>query len=222
MKEALSSPDLNRSEHDVYWPALKKLLPSSARSVLDFGCGPGTYTEELASLYSRASVLGLDTARQILPANGDALYLSADVLTQPEAAPGPFDLIVAKMVFHYVDEADMSRLCIELVKRLEPGGVLVGSVPHPLNSARYLTNMGTVASAQLIEREVAHSGMQSKMWHRPPYGWDEIFEDLLIDNPDERFIDYDYQLITDSVTNGDGEWRRYNFALVPNAQMHRF
>lgn len=214
MKDVLSSPGLNRAEHDVYWPELKKLLPPKARYVLDFGCGSGTYTEELMAIYPNASVLGVDRVGQMLPSNGRATYLEADLLTQPKVVPGPFDLILAKMVLHYVDEADMNRLCAELVKRLEPGGTLIGSVPHPLDSALHLADMGTVASSQLIKREVAHGAIVSEMWHRPPYGWDRVFEDLLIDNPDDRFAGHDYQLITDSVTNADGEWRRYNFAFI--------
>jgi 2-polyprenyl-3-methyl-5-hydroxy-6-metoxy-1,4-benzoquinol methylase len=59
LQAPLSDPEINRFEHEVAWPRFQVMLPRKAHRVLDFGCGPGNFTEQLAERYvqSRRSSL---------------------------------------------------------------------------------------------------------------------------------------------------------------------
>ncbi|HEY1835423.1 MAG TPA: class I SAM-dependent methyltransferase [Candidatus Saccharimonadales bacterium] len=69
MRNGLEDPAVNVFEHQLNWPRLQLMLPDAARQVLDFGCGPGNFTEALAARYPEAEVIGVDVSEKILPKN---------------------------------------------------------------------------------------------------------------------------------------------------------
>ena len=115
-------------------PATLSMLPSLANAVvLDAGCGPGWYAEQM--LDRGARVVSIDYNQEFVAITrarvGDrATVLQAD-LTQPLtfAGDGQFDLIVCPLVLHYLKE--WTPTLREFHRVLQPHGVLVFSTHHP-------------------------------------------------------------------------------------------
>lgn len=115
--------------------ALTKVMPPPAR-VLDFGCGTGNLSSELASLGYQ--VTGCDISQAMLSqARLTAGCSAVDWVGLPPSALLPFDAnafdaVVASSVFEYLEDLDSSLQ--DLARVLKPGGVLLYTVPlssHP-------------------------------------------------------------------------------------------
>jgi SAM-dependent methyltransferase len=123
---------------DSYWrfhrDQLLPFLPPPGRLTLDIGCGEGRVTRDLTSLGHR--VIGVDPSPTMLAsardANPDGEYVEADAANLP-FEDGVADLALAFMSL--MDMGDMHGATAEIARVLEPGGVLIASVVHPLNSA---------------------------------------------------------------------------------------
>lgn len=114
-------------------PTMLALLGDVAgRRVLDLGCGPGLYAEELVR--RGAEVHGLDAsptlvarARARVPsARFDVADLEAPLGGVPEAWA---DVVLAALVIHHVERR--AALLQEVRRALRPGGALVVSTTHP-------------------------------------------------------------------------------------------
>jgi trans-aconitate 2-methyltransferase len=126
---------------------LAALPPIEARSVIDLGCGPGNSTEVLAARFPNAAVRGLDsspdmiaTARRRLP---QVQFAIGGIEEWADA--GPFDVILANAVLHWVPEH--ATVFPALVGRLAAGGGLAIQMPDNLD----------VPAHQLM-REIAADG----------------------------------------------------------------
>ena len=115
-------------------PAVLSLLPPLAGTrVLDAGCGPGWYAEQLVA--QGAEVTAFDAAPRFVELTrarvGDlARVLQADLARPLDfAADAAFDLVLSPLALHYVQDWD--ALLRELARVLRPGGHLVFSTHHP-------------------------------------------------------------------------------------------
>src|SRR5438270_5309889 len=104
----------------------------SGLAVLDAGCGPGLYAEELAR--RGASVTAVDASEEQLRIARERLPATTDVQRAVLGEPLPFDddtfdLIVCALVIHYV--ADRAAAFAEFRRVLRPGGRAVVSTQHP-------------------------------------------------------------------------------------------
>lgn len=114
-------------------PAVLELVGDIAgKRVLDAGCGPGIYSEELlAQGADLAAVDGsaamVELARARLGARVQVLH--ADLAEALPFAESEFDLIVCALVIHHLDDR---RACLqEFFRVLRPGGHVVISTQHP-------------------------------------------------------------------------------------------
>lgn len=123
-------------------PAMLALLPDvNGRDVLDAGCGPGAYAQELVARGAR--VVGIDASPTMIALaekrlNQQARFLVAnldmplDILSQ-----NSFDGILSALALDYV--RDWDTLFLEFSRILRAGGFFVFSVQHPLSD--YVLNM---------------------------------------------------------------------------------
>lgn len=100
--------------------------------VLDAGCGPGLYAEEL--LARGAVVTAVDASEPMLELararlGERATVLRADLDDPLPFADASFDLVVSALVVHHV--ADRAAAFRELHRVLVPGGAAVVSTQHP-------------------------------------------------------------------------------------------
>lgn len=117
-------------------PATLSLLPDlQGASVLDAGCGPGLYAEEL--LRRGADLVGVDVTPEMVDRArervGDRATFHVADLSQPLAfaADEAFDGIVSPLVLDYIDDWD--AVFSEFSRVLKPGGWLVYSHSHPMS-----------------------------------------------------------------------------------------
>ncbi len=127
--------------HNAYYdrPAVISLWPDIAGlDVLDAGCGPGVYAEELVRRGAR--VVAGDVAPRMRKIAAERLAGRASIIELDLAAPlpladGAFDMINAPLCLDYV--RDWDQAFSEFFRVLRPRGVVVLSAAHPAFDAEY-------------------------------------------------------------------------------------
>lgn len=135
-------------------PAVLGVLgPVTGLRVLDAGCGPGLYAEELVA--AGADVVALDASAEMVRLARGRLGPGTPVLRHDLNEPlsmladASFDRVVSALVWHYVD-ARVAALR-ELHRVLRPGGAVVISCEHP--TAHWLHHGGSYFA---VEANVEH------------------------------------------------------------------
>lgn len=115
-------------------PAMIALLgPLAGGRVLDVGCGAGPLTGWLVD--HGADVTAMDVSPEMVRlakrhVGGRAALLVADAgAPLPFSSDADFDLVVASLVLHYIE--DWGPVLRELLRVLRPTGVIVFSTHHP-------------------------------------------------------------------------------------------
>ncbi len=108
-----------------YDGTLDALVPSSAASVLDVGCGDGFLAARLAARIFRVVALDidqpvLDRAKKRFPA-AEVTWLYGDVLTDV-ITPGSFDAVVSNATLHHLPDTRAGLRRLSALVR--PGGIL--------------------------------------------------------------------------------------------------
>ncbi len=107
---------------------------SSVRRVLDLGCGPGQWADDVAFMYPEWEVLGVDiNATMIRYAHAVArsqglpnISFELMDITHPLAfADASFELINARFIVGFQDRASWPLLLAECRRVLTPGGILL-------------------------------------------------------------------------------------------------
>jgi trans-aconitate 2-methyltransferase len=119
----------------------------SPQRVFDLGCGPGNSTELLITRFPQASVIGVDSSRDMLRQARERLpncvFVEADLATW--SPPEHTDLLFANAVFQWV--ADHPAVLQRLIQALPERGILAVQMPD-----------NTREPALALMRELASSG----------------------------------------------------------------
>jgi trans-aconitate 2-methyltransferase len=122
-----------------------------ARMAVDLGCGPGNSTELLVDRYPDATVIGLDSSKDMLRRARERLprcqFIEADLATWTPQEP--VDLLFANAVLQWVP--DHQTVIRRLVEALPPGGILAAQMPD-----------NTREPSHLLMQEVANRGPWAK------------------------------------------------------------
>ena len=107
-------PDAQRWNHSIrYWNELLELVPSTAATALDVGCGDGFASRSLAA--RGLKVTGIDPHPQSIAdaraqGGGDVTYVEDDVMTA-RLEPAGYDVVAAIAVLHHLPlEPGLERL----------------------------------------------------------------------------------------------------------------
>lgn len=145
--------------------------------VLDAGCGSGALAAALAG--GGAAVTGVDLSAGLLEIAarrlGTAVVLRRADLAEPLSfAGGSFDLVVASLVLHYLE--DWVPVLSEFHRVLVPGGRVVISTHHPLMDHRAAGGRDYFAIYQWTQ-EWLKAGQVTTMrfWHRPLHAMTDAF-----------------------------------------------
>jgi SAM-dependent methyltransferase len=141
------TPGCDRWHENTNLPVLLDLLPAPGRRTLDLACGEGRLGRLLRTL--RHQVVGVDAAPTMVgfaaTHPGAAPVVLADATRLP-FADGTFDLVVAYMCLHDID--DMPGAVHEAARVLQAKGRLCAAIPHPINTAGSFH--GTDATAPFV------------------------------------------------------------------------
>jgi len=148
-------------------PAVLDLLGDVAgQRLLDAGCGPGLYAEELVR--RGAHVVGFDESPEMVRLARSRLGQAAEFRIHDLAEPigwaddASFDLAVMALVIHHVD--DRVSALREICRVLRPLGRLVISTGHPVGDWR--RRGGSYFDREVIE-ETWSRGWQVRYWRQP-------------------------------------------------------
>jgi malonyl-CoA O-methyltransferase len=113
-KQASTYEKAAKVQHEIGSRLLERLqyLKIDPKYILDLGCGPGTFSRELALLYPKARIVGLDLASAMLGMARKKQswrckwsLVAADMNHLPFAT-GLFDLVFANQVIHWGNSLD--------------------------------------------------------------------------------------------------------------------
>lgn len=119
-----------------FFDLLAAVHAESPRRVADLGCGPGNLTAALARRWPGATIVGVDSSRDMLAAAaGHALpprltFVQADL--RDWTPDEPLDVIVANAVLQWIP--DHQSLLPRFVEHLAPGGWLAFQVPGNMSA----------------------------------------------------------------------------------------
>jgi len=150
-------------------PAMLDLIGDVAgRRILDVGCGPGFYAEELVR--RGAEVVAIDTSPKMLTLarrrlKGRAVLQQADLAGRLPFPDQDFDDVVCALVIHHL--ADREAALREIYRVLRPGGRLLLSTTHP--TMDWLRKGGSYFA---VQQEVdiwggIEGGHPSHFWREP-------------------------------------------------------
>jgi SAM-dependent methyltransferase len=117
---------------------LRPFIDRAPGRVLDFGCGVGNITAQLAAEFREAQVIGCDVSERSI-ANATARNASGERVTFQtfgSALPyhdASFDLVFTSCVFHHIDRVEHEHWAKELRRVLSPGGALFVFEHNPYN-----------------------------------------------------------------------------------------
>lgn len=108
----------------VLFPLLKSELNGSESNVLDFGCGPGRFTSDLAKLIG-GTAIGVDITPELLdlaPLSPSISYqrMEMGILPFPNAF---FDIVWSCLVLGGIPDRQIGRSIAEIDRVLRPGGL---------------------------------------------------------------------------------------------------
>lgn len=158
-------------------PAVLDLMGEVAgKRVLDVGCGPGLYAEELVA--RGAEVVAFDHGTRMVALARERLGARVEVRVHDLAEPldwipdASFDAALMALVIHHLD--DRVSALRELHRVLRPGGFLVVSTHHPTND--WLRHGGSYFTTEAIE-ETWSRGWHVRYWRQPmTASWNEFTE----------------------------------------------
>ena len=137
--------------------------------ILDAGCGSGPLTEALRA--KNAVVSGFDLSPAMVQLARERLGEDADVRVADLGSPLPypddrFDLVVASLALHYVE--DWASALAELRRVLKSGGRLLVSIIHPTVYAIVYPEADYFALTQYSEDyDYGEETVWMTYWHRP-------------------------------------------------------
>jgi 2-polyprenyl-3-methyl-5-hydroxy-6-metoxy-1,4-benzoquinol methylase len=116
--------EVTANQKKMLLPILARHLDGSEKTVLDFGCGPGRFTADLAQLV-RGNVIGFDVSSALIAlapkAAGVRYYASDATKTVLETR---FDLIWICLVLGGIRDPQLSSVATHLQSALVPNGLL--------------------------------------------------------------------------------------------------
>jgi trans-aconitate 2-methyltransferase len=117
---------------------LQAVPPCEVRRAADLGCGPGNSTELIAARFPAATVVGVDSAPDMIRSAKARLPGAVFELAAIEAwdAPGPWDLLFANASLQWVGSHE--TLLPRLAGQLAPGGSLAIQMPDNLNEPSHV------------------------------------------------------------------------------------
>ncbi|WP_421384717.1 class I SAM-dependent DNA methyltransferase [Bacillus salacetis] len=148
-------------------PAMIELLGNvHDMEILDLGCGDGLFGKELIDA-GAGRYIGIDGSKNMIESamagiqTEKASFLLAN-LESLKINEGSYDLIVSRMVLHYIENID--HLMNEVYEALKPGGQFVFSVMHPVITATFDHFSGKQKRSHWIVDNYFETGKRVEAW----------------------------------------------------------
>ena len=134
---------------------LARIDLAAPRTIVDLGCGAGNVTALLAQRWPGATIVGVDSSREMLDqARASAAvgpkreWIEADIATF--APDEPVDVVYSNAALHWQD--DHARLFPGIFDWVAPGGVLAVQMPDQFAAPSHVVVAEVIATARWRER----------------------------------------------------------------------
>lgn len=97
------------------------------KTMVDIGCGPGNSTAVLKEVFPDTDILGIDSSQNMIQKARAAYPDLRFELCGARDLEGSYDLLFSNACLQWIE--DHRRLLPELMKKLNPGGVLAVQIP---------------------------------------------------------------------------------------------
>ena len=126
-----------------------KLISSSPKKILDFGCGIGLSVPHLHHFFPSSEIFAEDTS-----VNSIDIALKGFSFLQFGKNVSGFDLIFIAGVFHHIPSSDRGLVLQQLTSRLNPGGRMIIFEHNPFNpiTRRLVSTCEFDQDAELISK----------------------------------------------------------------------
>ena len=169
--EQTADPQVGWFESEVNFPDVLRLIPEAARAVLDFGCGPGEFTQRLSEHFT---VVGTDIDPMVSIARKNHPNVSFfewnGVFPVPQEM-AEYDVVFCKLVIQFFE--NLHPVLMNFRGILKANGVVVCSVPHPDRIAKKL-GMAKDAVAQ-YQDTIGDTGIVIRPFYRSQHAYVEAF-----------------------------------------------
>ena len=112
---------------------MREMGDLSGRSLLDVGCGTGTFVLMLKERFPSAEVIGLDgdpsileIARAKAQERGLAIQFAESMSYSTPYPDDRFDVVATSLMLHHLSKAEKDRTIAEMFRVLKPGGAVYG------------------------------------------------------------------------------------------------
>lgn len=117
--------NITNRQKEILFPLFRKQLSSDEKVLLDFGCGPGRFTKDLAEIINGRAI-GLDIVKELLDMaqksqNVEYCLLKNNIIPAENEA---FDVIWICLVLGGIKDEDLPPLVGEINRVLKKGGLL--------------------------------------------------------------------------------------------------
>lgn len=157
----------NAPNEILEYPIFKELAGMiEGKDILELGCGEGAYALELLEAGAQ-SYHGMDGSSRMIAAAqqklaGHTVHLEQISLENFAFSPSRYDLIVSRLVFHYL--ADLEAVLVGIYRALRPGGTFVLSVEHPVITSCYKAYHNNNKRGEWIVDDYFVPGARTNIW----------------------------------------------------------
>ena len=103
---------------------LKRFVSKKEKNILDYGCGFGRFTEELAKISHKANVLGVDPEKKLIDFAQPKKKVKYFVLKNLNQIKSKFDIIFISNVLGGIEIKNLNKLSKFLNSKLKKNGIM--------------------------------------------------------------------------------------------------
>jgi|ERR1700722_18850416 len=114
-----------------------RLVPPESTNILDLGCGTGTLTSLCSRAFTKATVVGIDPAPNMIDQARRKNRCSSSVIFEEGTAADlnqfraeSFDAVVSNFALHHLKHAEKKKCAAESFRVLRPGGRFINADQH--------------------------------------------------------------------------------------------
>ena len=102
---------------------LKKFLTGKEANILDFGCGTGRFSNDLAKLTKTGKVLAVDTEEEMIKLAKNSQRVKYQHINSFKQIKGKFDIIFIANVLGGIEVKNLKKIAKFLISKLKKNGI---------------------------------------------------------------------------------------------------
>lgn len=179
----------NSYSNMIEWPAIKQLTPDlEDKVIIDLGCGTGRFSF-LFEDFKPKKIIGIDISDEMIrmakdmakEKNSQVSFIKNDIENLSSIETNSIDFAFSSTVLHYLE--DLKAFMKEIYRILNPNGICILSVIHPVYSAQYPIKHENGEFPSDEEWEVKYLNKSIRSYIQP---WIEYNSEI------ENFLSYSY------------------------------